>query len=60
MPTYAYKCENCGLEIEQIQRISDPPLVTCPECKHETLKKVIQPSTFLLKGKGWFRKAHDS
>ena len=58
MPTYVYRCDKCGIELELIQKITDEPIRTCPECKTETLKKIIQPSTFLLKGKDWFRKAH--
>lgn len=58
MPTYTYRCENCNLEIEQVQKITDDPLITCPECTHETLKRVIQANPFLLKGSGWYKKAH--
>lgn len=58
MPTYVYRCEKCGVELELVQKITDEPIRTCPECKTETLKKVIQASRFLLKGKDWFRKAH--
>tara|TARA_R110000796_G_scaffold173337_2_gene290280 strand:- start:1714 stop:1851 length:138 start_codon:yes stop_codon:yes gene_type:complete len=41
-----------------MQRMSDDPLVNCPECKKDELKKVMVPSTtggFQLKGKGWFK-----
>lgn len=32
MPTYEYRCEDCGHQFEQRQRMSDDPLETCPEC----------------------------
>tara|TARA_R110000782_G_scaffold221607_1_gene308810 strand:+ start:107 stop:244 length:138 start_codon:yes stop_codon:yes gene_type:complete len=41
-----------------MQRMSDDPLVICPECNEEELKKVMVASTtggFQLKGKGWFK-----
>lgn len=56
MPTYVYKCRKCGLELELVQKITDEPITVCPECKTETMKKVIQPGAFVLKGSGWFRK----
>lgn len=55
MPTYAYRCQECGHEFETIQKISEDPLKECPECKKESLKKLINASGgFQLKGKGWF------
>lgn len=32
MPTYEYACQQCGHEFEQSQNMSEPALVTCPEC----------------------------
>lgn len=58
MPTYTYRCDNCNWKTEVVQKMTDEPLVTCPECKHNTLRKILQASPFLLKGSGWFKKAH--
>jgi len=57
MPTYNYKCTKCDHKFEIIQRMSDDPLITCPECEEDELKKVIVAGTggFSLKGKGWFK-----
>ncbi len=38
---------------EAMQKIFDPPLVTCPKCKG-SLKKVISNTSFILKGTGWY------
>jgi putative FmdB family regulatory protein len=54
MPIYEYRCENCGHELEQIQKISDPPLTDCPECGQPTLRKQISAAAFRLKGGGWY------
>ena len=54
MPIYEYRCASCGAELEKLQKISDPPLVECPECGKETLVKLVSASSFRLKGSGWY------
>lgn len=54
MPIYEYLCENCGKELERIQKISDEPLVDCPECGKAQLRKKISAVGFQLKGTGWY------
>jgi putative FmdB family regulatory protein len=54
MPIYEYRCEACGHELEQMQKISDPPLVDCPVCGQPTLRKQISAAAFRLKGGGWY------
>ena len=54
MPIYEYKCQNCGHYFEILQRISEEPLSTCPECKKNALKKLVSAPNFRLKGKGWY------
>ena len=54
MPIYEYKCQACGHELEVIQKISDSPLIECPNCGKSTLDKVISATQFQLKGSGWY------
>lgn len=55
MPTYQYRCSHCGHELDIIQRFTDKPLVTCPECKLNTLKRVISGGNgFILTGKDFY------
>lgn len=54
MPIYAYACEACGHQMDKIQKFSDAPLVTCPECQKDTLKKQLTAPSFKLKGTGWY------
>ena len=54
MPIYEYRCENCGHELEAVQKISDNPLVKCPSCNADALKKRISAAGFRLKGGGWY------
>lgn len=57
MPTYAYRCLNCGKEVELLQKISDrvrPPcdVPTCPGRGAE-MEPVLGSPSFILKGSGW-------
>jgi putative FmdB family regulatory protein len=54
MPFYEYRCEACGHEIEALQRVSDEPLLDCPECGRPALKKLMSAVGFRLKGGGWY------
>jgi len=54
MPIYEYQCKSCGHEMEALQKMSDDPLVECPECKENTLKKLISAAGFRLSGSGWY------
>ena len=54
MPIYEYVCQDCGHELEAIQKVADPRLVDCPACSHASLKKKLTASAFRLSGSGWY------
>ena len=54
MPIYTYRCSNCGVQFDQQQKFSDPPLTRCPECSKKTLHKVYQPVGIVFKGSGFY------
>ena len=54
MPIYEYECKACGSRHEVIQKMSEEPLVECPECKQPEMKKLISAAGFRLKGGGWY------
>jgi len=54
MPIYTYRCENCGVQFERRQKFSDKPLVICPECQTDTLRKVYLPVGIVFKGSGFY------
>ena len=55
MPTYDYRCENCGHEFEILQNMSAERLKTCPECSQDTLKRLLGTGAGLLfKGSGFY------
>lgn len=53
MPIYEYQCRECNRRLEALQRLSEPPLTTCPECGGE-LKKLFSAPAFQFKGGGWY------
>ncbi len=54
MPIYAYKCSACGHVEDVMQKVSDAPLSTCPQCGAEAYAKQLTAAGFQLKGKGWY------
>ena len=55
MPIYLYRCQQCNLEIEKLQKVSDPQLTDCPNCAAATLKKVLAPVGIIFKGTGFHK-----
>jgi putative FmdB family regulatory protein len=60
MPTYQYKCPQCGYEFEEFQRMTDPPIEVCPHCKGKTHRLVSGGIGFLFKGNGFYITDHRS
>ena len=54
MPIYEYLCDNCSHHLEALQKMSDEPLVFCPECGEAGLRKQVSAAAFRLKGTGWY------
>ena len=63
MPTYEYKCDDCGHEWEQEQGIKDPLADQCPACSSNDAaptwgsprRQIPQRTGFVLSGSGWAR-----
>jgi putative FmdB family regulatory protein len=54
VPIYEYKCDQCDHQFEILQKISDDPAKTCPDCGKDGLRKLISAAAFKLKGTGWY------
>ncbi len=39
MPTYAYRCTECHHHFDALQKITDKPLVECPNCHKNKLQR---------------------
>jgi putative FmdB family regulatory protein len=60
MPTYEYRCSNCENLWEELQKISEPALDTCPKCHEKTAQRLISGGSFILKGGGWYADLYSS
>ena len=54
MPIYEYACRKCNHTLDALQKMSDAPLVECPECGEPELQRLISAPRFRLKGDGWY------
>ena len=54
MPTYEYRCKDCGHELEAQQAFSDDPLTECPSCGG-ALKKKFGSVGISFKGSGFYK-----
>lgn len=58
MPLYVYQCQDCGDELEMLQKFSDDPPTVCG-CGGR-LNRVIGDTSFILKGSGWYKDGYAS
>lgn len=54
MPIYEYACRKCNHTLDALQKLSDLPLVECPACGEQELRRLISAPRFRLKGEGWY------
>jgi putative FmdB family regulatory protein len=53
MPTYEYRCSDCGHQFETHRRIDEEPLTVCERCGGR-LRKVFHPAGIVFKGSGFY------
>jgi putative FmdB family regulatory protein len=53
MPLYEYRCQECGLRFERIEKASELKDGTCPECG-EIAHRLIGAPALQFKGSGWY------
>jgi putative FmdB family regulatory protein len=53
MPTYEYRCSDCGHQFETHRRIDDEPLTVCERCGGR-LRKVFHAAGIVFKGSGFY------
>ena len=55
MPTYDYRCEQCGHEMDVFQGITEDALTTCEKCGAEALRRLIGSGAgIIFKGSGFY------
>ena len=55
MPIYGYVCKDCEHRFDVLQKMSDSPLVHCPDCGEPTLQKELSAPKFRLERAGLVR-----
>jgi putative FmdB family regulatory protein len=54
MPTYDYRCKNCGHHFEEFQSVTEAPLSTCPQCSGNLQRLITGGSGLIFKGSGFY------
>lgn len=54
MPTYEYKCTECGNIFERFQGIKEPPCTECPSCNSPVKRLIGTGGGLLFKGSGFY------
>ena len=54
MPTYEYRCKDCGEHLEVVQAFTDDPLTECTACGGQ-LRKVFGNIGITFKGSGFYK-----
>ena len=54
MPTYEYRCKDCGEHLEVVQSFKDDALTECPACGG-SLRKVFGNIGITFKGSGFYK-----
>lgn len=54
MPTYEYKCEDCGYIFEEFQGINESVIGFCPRCSGEVKRLITNGGGIIFKGSGFY------
>ena len=54
MPTYEYKCLDCGIQFDRFQGITEDPIQKCPECSGQTKRLIGAGAGLIFKGSGFY------
>lgn len=54
MPTYDYKCKECGITFELFQKMTDEHIKKCIECGGEVKRLIGRGMTPIFKGSGFY------
>ena len=60
MPTYEYRCQDCGHEFEMFQGMKDEPVRICPKCCGKLLRLIGTGAGLIFKGSGFYATDHRS
>ncbi len=55
MPTYDYKCSECGYKFELFQTMSADPIDVCPKCNGKVKRLIGAGAGPIFKGSGFYQ-----
>jgi putative FmdB family regulatory protein len=55
MPTYDYRCNDCGIWVSVTHTITGTVSLSCSQCKAEMILQ-IPAASVVFKGEGWAKK----
>jgi putative FmdB family regulatory protein len=55
MPTYDYRCLDCGHNFEEFQKINDELLTKCPKCGGKVKRLIGAGAGPIFKGSGFYQ-----
>ena len=53
MPIYEYKCAECGIRFDKLQRFGDPVPDACPN-GHSQVHRLLSQPAIIFKGSGFY------
>ena len=53
MPIYEYKCAQCGIRFDKLQRFGDPVPDACPN-GHSQVHRLLSQPAIIFKGSGFY------
>jgi putative FmdB family regulatory protein len=54
LPTYEYRCEDCGHVFEVRHGMTDEPDLECPRCEGEPTRLISGGAGLIFKGSGFY------
>lgn len=55
MPTYEFRCLDCGHEWDELRPMDKPIPDGCPECYSQNIKKLVsRGGGVIFRGNGWY------
>ena len=55
MPTYQYRCGDCGADRELEHGMSEDPIIECFMCDDNFMRRVPQATSAVFNGSGFYR-----
>jgi len=60
MPSYDFKCSNCGHVFERFKSIKSKPHEKCPKCGEDAQRMISAGAGLIFKGSGFYITDHRS